>query len=63
MLFSWRDENTWRVLFDSLRPGQRSAALIVKRLPTLFDGITVYHAARPRAVANYYERGLQLGKV
>jgi hypothetical protein len=58
MLFSWRKSHTWVPILGPRRGG---ATALRRRLPSLFDGVLVYHAARPVNVRTYYQRGLLLG--
>lgn len=60
MRFSWRSNLAWRVLAEAISPAPIGPASVAVRFPELFETITVYHAARPRNVLSYYERGLQL---
>lgn len=60
MLFSWTDSSSWRRLLEAM-PVRCSVHILQSRMRTAFDGVLVYHAARPRDVVTYYKRGLVLG--
>lgn len=59
MLFSWKNTRTWAPILGPRRGGN---AGLHSRLRQSFDGLLVYHAARPTDVRNYYVRGLLLGQ-
>jgi len=59
VLFSWHDRRTWLPILGPRRAG---TAGLLRRMHQSFDGVRVYHAARPTDVSSYYQRGLLLAQ-
>jgi len=60
MQLVWRDPVTWIPLLEISRGRRQSAEKVIHTLRSHYEGIVVYHGARPSRVEAYYENGLQL---